>query len=157
MTSPAVPFIECEQIHAGLAVSDIPTAVEFYIEKLGFKEAFRWGEPPTFAGVNLGKVQMFLAKGTRSISLSATPTSCTNSTAPMVSKSHRQSMTDHMASGTIPCATCMGIILRLDITCSTVARRAKLSGLTCRCVWRNVWRHFSTICQTQADECRRLP
>jgi catechol 2,3-dioxygenase-like lactoylglutathione lyase family enzyme len=43
MTSPAVPFIECEQIHAGLAVSDIPTAVEFYIEKLGFKEAFRWG------------------------------------------------------------------------------------------------------------------
>src|SRR5215471_10933940 len=32
MTSPAVPFIECEQIHAGLAASDIPTAVEFYVK-----------------------------------------------------------------------------------------------------------------------------
>ena len=31
---------------------------------LGFQQAFTWGEPPTFAGVNLGKVQMFLAKGT---------------------------------------------------------------------------------------------
>jgi catechol 2,3-dioxygenase-like lactoylglutathione lyase family enzyme len=63
VSSPALPFTECEQIHAGLAVSDIPTAVEFYIKKLGFQQAFTWGEPPTFAGVNLGKVQMFLAKG----------------------------------------------------------------------------------------------
>ena len=64
MTSPAVPFIECEQIHAALAVRDISTAIEFYVKKLGFQQAFTWGEPPTFAGVNLGKVQMFLAKGT---------------------------------------------------------------------------------------------
>lgn len=64
VTSPALPFIECEQIHAGLAVSDIPTAVEFYVKKLGFQQAFTWGEPPTFAGVNLGEVQMFLGKGT---------------------------------------------------------------------------------------------
>jgi len=58
------PLIECEQIHAGLAVSDIPVALEFYTKKLGFQEAFTWGDPPTFAGVNLGNVQMFLAKGT---------------------------------------------------------------------------------------------
>ena len=45
-------------------VSDIATAAEFYIKKLGFQLAFTWGEPPTFAGANLGKVQMFLAKGT---------------------------------------------------------------------------------------------
>lgn len=64
MTSPVLPFIECEQIHAGLAVTDIPTAVDFYVKKLGFRQAFTWGEPPTFAGVNLGNVQMFLAKGT---------------------------------------------------------------------------------------------
>jgi len=63
VSSPAQPFIECEQMHAGLAVSDIPTAVEFYIKKLGFQHAFTWGEPPTFAGVNLGKVQLFLGKG----------------------------------------------------------------------------------------------
>lgn len=64
MSSPAPPFIECEQIHASLAVSDIPTAVEFYVKKLGFQQGFTSGEPPTFAGVNLGKVRMFLAKGT---------------------------------------------------------------------------------------------
>ena len=63
-TTPAPPFIDCEQIHAGLAVSDIAAAVEFYTKKLGFQQAFSWGEPPTFAGVNLGKVQMFLEKGT---------------------------------------------------------------------------------------------
>jgi catechol 2,3-dioxygenase-like lactoylglutathione lyase family enzyme len=63
-TTPAPPFIDCEQIHAGLAVSDIAAAVEFYTKKLGFQHAFSWGEPATFAGVNLGKVQMFLEKGT---------------------------------------------------------------------------------------------
>jgi catechol 2,3-dioxygenase-like lactoylglutathione lyase family enzyme len=64
MTTSAPPFVECEQIHAGLAVVDIPAAVDFYTQKLGFRLAFTWGDPPTFAGVNLGKVQMFLQQGT---------------------------------------------------------------------------------------------
>lgn len=64
MATPATPFIECEQTHAGLAVTDISATVDFYTKKLGFKLAFTWGDPPTFAGVNLGKVQMFLQKGT---------------------------------------------------------------------------------------------
>jgi catechol 2,3-dioxygenase-like lactoylglutathione lyase family enzyme len=64
MTILPPPFIECEQAHAGLAVSDIPAAVEFYTTKLGFNVAFIWGNPPTFAGVNFGRVQMFLRKGT---------------------------------------------------------------------------------------------
>src|SRR5690349_14207094 len=59
----ALPSIECEQIHAGLAVSDIATAIGFYTNKLGFQLAFTWGDPPTFAGVNLGGVQIFLEKG----------------------------------------------------------------------------------------------
>jgi uncharacterized glyoxalase superfamily protein PhnB len=63
VTSAPVPFIECEQIHPGLAVSDVPTAVEFYVTKLGFQQAFTDGDPPTFAGVNVGKVQVFLQKG----------------------------------------------------------------------------------------------
>lgn len=63
MATPATPVIECEQIHAGLAVTNISAAVDFYTKKLGFKLAFTWGDPPTFAGVNLGKVQMFLQKG----------------------------------------------------------------------------------------------
>jgi catechol 2,3-dioxygenase-like lactoylglutathione lyase family enzyme len=64
MTTAPPPFIKCEQIHAGLAVRDIPTAVDFYTKNLGFQPGFTWGDPPTFAGVNLGKVQMFLRTGT---------------------------------------------------------------------------------------------
>src|SRR5213592_3655037 len=59
-----VPDVDCEKAHAGLAVSDIMAAVEFYTTKLGFKLAFTWGEPPNFAAVNLGHVQTFLQKGT---------------------------------------------------------------------------------------------
>jgi catechol 2,3-dioxygenase-like lactoylglutathione lyase family enzyme len=64
MTTPAPPQIDCEQHHAGLTVSDIPAAVDFYTKKLGFKLGFLWGEPPTFAGVTLDRVQIFLQKGT---------------------------------------------------------------------------------------------
>ena len=64
MTTSAPPVIECEQFHAVLAADDIPAAVDFYTTKLGFKLGFTWGDPPIFAGVNLGKVQMFLQKGT---------------------------------------------------------------------------------------------
>ncbi|MGC2698358.1 MAG: VOC family protein [Candidatus Angelobacter sp.] len=65
MTTSAPHFVECDQIHAVLAANDIPAAVDFYTKKLGFKLAFTWGgDPPSFAGVNLDKVQMFLQKGT---------------------------------------------------------------------------------------------
>ena len=57
------PVVECEQEHASLAASDIPSAVEFYTQKLGFKLDFTWGDPPGMAGVSLGNVQMFLEKG----------------------------------------------------------------------------------------------
>ena len=39
-------------------------AVDFYTTKLGFTLGFTWGDPPDIAGVNLGKVQMFLERGT---------------------------------------------------------------------------------------------
>jgi catechol 2,3-dioxygenase-like lactoylglutathione lyase family enzyme len=58
-----VPDVECEQLHAGLTVTGIAEAVEFFTTKLGFKVGFTWGEPPTFAGVNLGNVQVFLQLG----------------------------------------------------------------------------------------------
>ncbi|HMF98100.1 MAG TPA: VOC family protein [Vicinamibacterales bacterium] len=58
------PPIECEQLHPGLAVSDIGTAVEYYTSTLGFRLAFTWGEPPTFAGLLLDRVQIFLSHGT---------------------------------------------------------------------------------------------
>src|SRR5437763_4431903 len=59
------PDIDAEQHHASLSVRDIPAAVDFYTNKLGFRLAFTWGDPPTFAGVNLGdNVQIFLREGT---------------------------------------------------------------------------------------------
>jgi catechol 2,3-dioxygenase-like lactoylglutathione lyase family enzyme len=64
MSTPTTPQVECEQQHPSLSVSDVAAAVDFYTKKLGFRLAFTWGDPPTMAGVNLGRVQMFLEKGT---------------------------------------------------------------------------------------------
>ena len=64
MTAPNAPNIYCEQHHPSLFVADVRAAVDFYTEKLGFSLGFTWGEPPTIAGVKLGKVQIFLELGT---------------------------------------------------------------------------------------------
>ena len=64
MTNPIPPLIECDQLHAGITVSNLASAIDFYVSKLGFRKAFTWGEPPTFAGVNLGNVQIFFSQGT---------------------------------------------------------------------------------------------
>jgi catechol 2,3-dioxygenase-like lactoylglutathione lyase family enzyme len=49
--------------HPVLPVTSVPAATEFYIQKLGFTLGFTWGDPPSFAGVNLGRVQLFLQQG----------------------------------------------------------------------------------------------
>jgi catechol 2,3-dioxygenase-like lactoylglutathione lyase family enzyme len=64
VTSPTPPFVECERLNASLPVSDLSAAIEFYVKKLGFQFGFTFGEPAVFAGVNLGKVEIFLQKGT---------------------------------------------------------------------------------------------
>ena len=60
------PKVECERVHPGLRVPDVPAAVAFYTERLGFSLGFTWPEdgPPAMAGVNLGEVQVFLERGT---------------------------------------------------------------------------------------------
>jgi len=59
------PVVDCDYVNPGIAVSDVPAAVDFYTNKLGFTLGFTWGgDPPTFAGVTLGSVQLFLAQGT---------------------------------------------------------------------------------------------
>jgi predicted enzyme related to lactoylglutathione lyase len=58
------PDVECEMHHTTLLASDVRAAVEFYTTKLGFWCPFMEGDEPTFAGVNLGHVQMFLEQGT---------------------------------------------------------------------------------------------
>jgi len=64
MTNPVAPRVHCEQQHPCLVVPDIPAALDFYTTRLGFTSSFTWGDPPTFAGVMLDRVQMFLSHGT---------------------------------------------------------------------------------------------
>lgn len=66
MAAPIPPKVDCERVHPGLSVPDLQAAIDFYTEKLGFSLGFTWGEPPTFAAVNLGEVQLFLTQGTPS-------------------------------------------------------------------------------------------
>lgn len=73
MTTPTRPTVHCEQLHAGLAVTDLREALDFYVSKLGFDLGFTWGDPPTFAGVNFSKVQIFLSKGTPTPSADVAP------------------------------------------------------------------------------------
>jgi len=56
--------VECEMHHTVLVVSDVRAAADFYTTRLGFRTAFLDGDPPTFAGVMLGHVQIFLEQGT---------------------------------------------------------------------------------------------
>jgi catechol 2,3-dioxygenase-like lactoylglutathione lyase family enzyme len=60
----AAPQVDCERHHTTLYAGDVPAAVDFYTNKLGFSLGFTWGEPTTMAGVNLGEVQIFLQQGT---------------------------------------------------------------------------------------------
>ena len=66
MSTSAPPNIDCEMLHPALAVSDVVAAADFYTTKLGFRRAFLLGDPPNMAGLNLGDVQLFLARGTPS-------------------------------------------------------------------------------------------
>lgn len=61
MTRP--PTIECERLHPTLAVPDITEAVKFYVGKLGFTQGFVWGDPPSYAGLNIGDVSIHLSRG----------------------------------------------------------------------------------------------
>lgn len=60
MTTAPRPQIECEQQQVSVFVPDLDAAIAFYTEQLGFTLAFKWGDPPHFAGVNLDRTQIFL-------------------------------------------------------------------------------------------------
>ena len=63
MTEPTTPVIDCGHHHTGIPVGDVLTAIDFYVEKLGFTLGFTWGDPVEMAGVNLGEAQIFLQEG----------------------------------------------------------------------------------------------
>jgi len=56
--------VACELLHPTLVVRDLRAAIAFYTEKLGFTPGFTWGDPPTFAGVELDQVSIHLRQGT---------------------------------------------------------------------------------------------
>src|SRR5262245_27938086 len=56
--------VDCEMLHPILSVPDVDAAARFYTDKLGFWLAFTEGNPARFAGLNLGRVQLFLELGT---------------------------------------------------------------------------------------------
>src|SRR5262245_6100518 len=60
MPSP-IPEVDCDRLHPVLRVRDVRAAVDFYTTRLGFTLGFTWPETgsPTYAGVNLGDVQIF--------------------------------------------------------------------------------------------------
>jgi len=64
MSATTAPSVHCEQLHPTLSVEDVSAAVGFYTGQLGFRLGFLWGDPPTTAGVDLGKVQVMLSQGT---------------------------------------------------------------------------------------------
>lgn len=63
MRKPARPQVDCEQLHPALYVPDVVAAEKFYTTKLGFTPSFLWGDPPTFAGVLLDRIQIFMEQG----------------------------------------------------------------------------------------------
>ena len=64
MAPTAQPTVDCESVHPEIVMADVLAAVDFYTQKLGFAPGFTWGEPVTFAGVNLGDARIFLSQGT---------------------------------------------------------------------------------------------
>lgn len=60
MSEPTRPNVECDQQHPSVFVDDVQAAAEYYVEKLGFRLGFQWGDPVQMAGVNLGSVSIHL-------------------------------------------------------------------------------------------------
>lgn len=54
--------IRCKQVLPTLKVKDIRMSLKFYTEKLGFIQAFTWGEPVNFAGLACGDVMIHLSE-----------------------------------------------------------------------------------------------
>ena len=46
-----------------LNVKNLRASMDYYVEKLGFKKLWDWGDPPDFGCVRRGKVEIFLCEG----------------------------------------------------------------------------------------------
>jgi catechol 2,3-dioxygenase-like lactoylglutathione lyase family enzyme len=46
-----------------LNVSNFAASMKYYVDKLGFRKKWDWGDPPTFGCVTRGKVEIFFCEG----------------------------------------------------------------------------------------------
>jgi catechol 2,3-dioxygenase-like lactoylglutathione lyase family enzyme len=46
-----------------LNVQNFAASMDYYVNKLGFRKKWDWGEPPTFGCVTRGNVEIFLCEG----------------------------------------------------------------------------------------------
>jgi uncharacterized glyoxalase superfamily protein PhnB len=42
-----------------IATEDVAASVDYFVRKLGFDSDFRWGDPPVYAGVRAGEVEIY--------------------------------------------------------------------------------------------------
>lgn len=56
-------MVKFECLSPILCVKNVPDSIEYYVEKLGFKKAWDWGDPPTFASVSRGEINLFFCQG----------------------------------------------------------------------------------------------
>ncbi len=54
---------EFEGVVPILNVKNFAASMEYYVNKLGFRKKWDWGNPPTFGCVTRGKVDIFLCEG----------------------------------------------------------------------------------------------
>lgn len=45
-----------------IATDDVQASVEYFVRTLGFDADFVWGDPPVYAGVTSGEVEIYFAK-----------------------------------------------------------------------------------------------
>jgi uncharacterized glyoxalase superfamily protein PhnB len=45
-----------------LNVGSVAASIDYYVNKLGFRKLWDWGDPPTFAGVGRDQVELFLSQ-----------------------------------------------------------------------------------------------
>ena len=48
-----------------LSVKDVAASIRYYVDCLGFKKHWEWGDPPTFAAVTRDAVEIYLCKDTQ--------------------------------------------------------------------------------------------
>jgi uncharacterized glyoxalase superfamily protein PhnB len=48
-----------------LSVKDVAASIRYYVDRLGFKKHWEWGDPPTFAAITRDAVEIYLCKDTQ--------------------------------------------------------------------------------------------